>query len=113
MCTPLAKNADRRGLENLTALFPRALIYEVEGDLYVKVPLSYVRKILYFLKHHTLASFEQLIDLSFVDYPERRFRFEVFYNLLSLSSNRRIVVTASLAENAYLESASEIYPSAA
>jgi NADH-quinone oxidoreductase subunit C len=41
-------------------------------------------------------AFEQLVDLCGVDWPERPERFEVVYNLLSLSHNRRVtVITAT------------------
>ncbi|WP_328702581.1 NADH-quinone oxidoreductase subunit C [Belnapia mucosa] len=39
--------------------------------------------------------FEQLMDLCGTDWPERPLRFEVIYNLLSLSQNRRIRVVVA------------------
>ena len=38
---------------------------------------------LVFLKKHSFTLMSQLTDLSMVDYPERKARFELFYGLLS------------------------------
>ena len=43
--------------------------------------------------------FKTLIDITAVDFPERGERFEIVYNLLSLSHNQRIRVTVSTDEN--------------
>lgn len=43
--------------------------------------------------------FKILIDITAVDFPERGERFEIVYNLLSLSHNQRIRVTVSTDEN--------------
>jgi NADH:ubiquinone oxidoreductase subunit C len=67
---------------------------------------------MFFLKHHTHTLFSQLIDLSFVDYPERKFRFEVFYLLLSIKYNTRYTITSFTREGAYFDSISNIYPGA-
>ena len=44
------------------------------------------------LRDDAELSFEQLIDIAGVDYPDRPERFEVVYQLLSLTKNRRIRV---------------------
>jgi NADH-quinone oxidoreductase subunit C len=56
--------------------------------------------------------YQQLIDLSFVDYPERKLRFEIFYNLLSVRYNNRLTILSSLSEDTYMDSVTSIYPSA-
>jgi NADH:ubiquinone oxidoreductase subunit C len=64
------------------------------------------------MKNHTLTRAAQLIDLSMVDYPERKFRFEVFYCLLSIKYNVRFIVTSFTREGSYFDSVSNIYSSA-
>ena len=51
-----------------------------------------------------------MIDLSMIDYPERKYRFEIFYLLLSLKYNTRFVVTTFTKEGTYLDSVTNIYP---
>ena len=43
-----------------------------------------------FLKNDPRLHFNVLMDITAVDYPERKPRFDVVYHLLSLSFNRRL-----------------------
>ncbi len=99
-------------LEKLKENFPLLLTYSIQGESYIKTTYGYVYNLIYFLKNHSETLYNQLIDLSFVDYPERKYRFEVFYNLLSLMYNNRIVVTASIMETFTLKSIVSIFPNA-
>jgi NADH:ubiquinone oxidoreductase subunit C len=47
-----------------------------------------------------------------IDYPERKYRFEVFYLLLSLKYNNRFVVSTFIKEGTYLDSITNLYSSA-
>jgi len=55
---------------------------------------------------------EQLIDCCGVDFPERAERFEVVYNLLSVSLNHRVRVIVSTDEASPVPSVSGIWPCA-
>ena len=48
--------------------------------------------LLTFLRDDPKCQFKQLIDICGVDWPEREKRFDVVYNLLSLTHNQRIRV---------------------
>jgi NADH-quinone oxidoreductase subunit C len=53
---------------------------------------------------------EYLADLCGVDYPEKRYRFEVVYNLYSLRHNHRLMLKAQLSEDdPYIDSVVEIW----
>ena len=65
-----------------------------------------------FLRDDSNCLFKQLIDLCGADYPERDRRFDVVYNLLSLSHNQRIRVKVKVGEDEQVPSVSEVYPSA-
>ena len=67
---------------------------------------------MYFLKYHTKTLYKQLIDISVVDSIDKKFRFEVFFQFLSMSYNQRLTVTTSVLENIPLESLTKLYPSA-
>ena len=43
------------------------------------------------LKNNELFSFDQLIDITAIDYPSREKRFELVYILLSMKKNKRII----------------------
>ena len=66
---------------------------EIEYDelAIVARPESIVR-VLSFLRDDVNCQFKQLMDVCGVDYPGRPQRFDVVYNLLSLTHNRRIRV---------------------
>ena len=64
------------------------------------------------LKEHDQLKFNQLIDITAVDYPSRELRFDVIYILLSLSLNQRFVVKTALKENDTLQSITDLYKSA-
>ncbi len=55
---------------------------------------------------------EQLMDLCGVDWPQRPERFEVVYNLLSVSRNHRIRVIVTTDETALVPSVCAIWPAA-
>jgi NADH-quinone oxidoreductase subunit C len=57
-------------------------------------------------------AFEQLMDLCGADWPERPLRFEVIYNLLSLSLNQRIRVVVSTDAATPVASLAGIWPCA-
>ena len=68
--------------------------------------------IIKFLKDSEKLLFDQLIDLTAVDYPSRELRFEIVYLLISLKLNQRILIKTSINENDNIESISSIYKSA-
>tara|TARA_Y100001934_G_scaffold247916_1_gene308080 strand:+ start:1360 stop:1983 length:624 start_codon:yes stop_codon:yes gene_type:complete len=65
-----------------------------------------------FLRQDSNCLFEMLVDVCGVDYPERRERFEVVYNLLSLRHNQRIRVKLAVDEGVAVPSVHDIFPSA-
>jgi NADH-quinone oxidoreductase subunit C len=56
--------------------------------------------------------FEQMMDLCGVDWPERPLRFEVVYNLLSLSRNLRVRVVVATDESTPVPSVVSVFPNA-
>ncbi len=58
------------------------------------------------------AKFEQFIDVTAVDYPDRPERFEVVYHLLSMSANRRVRVKLTTDENTPVPSIVSVYSAA-
>ncbi len=96
----------------LSTFFPNIITYKILGKTYYKVAPKDVWNFIFFMKYHTLTRASQLIDLSMVDYPERKFRFEVFYLLLSIKFNVRYFVSSFTREGAYFDSITNIYPAA-
>ncbi|WP_271832481.1 NADH-quinone oxidoreductase subunit C [Commensalibacter communis] len=63
-----------------------------QDELVVLVELDHLMNLLILLKEHPLCRYEQLMDLCGADYPQRADRFDIVYNLLSVSLNQRIRV---------------------
>lgn len=57
-------------------------------------------------------AFEQVVDICGVDWPERPERFDVVYNLLSVSLNQRLRVIVTTDENTPVPSVHTIWPAA-
>lgn len=76
------------------------------------VPLEQLKSTLLFLRDNEHTDCKQLIDIAGVDYPERLKRFEVVYQLLSISKNIRVRVKVETSESAPVPSVVEIFPSA-
>jgi len=67
-------------------------IAETRGELVIQVKRDDIVRVLTYLRDNVNCQFKQLVDLCGVDYPEREKRFEVVYNMLSMTLNRRIRV---------------------
>jgi NADH-quinone oxidoreductase subunit C len=82
------------------------------GELCVRVERAALPQVLGFLRDDPKCRFTVLCDICGVDFPDRALRFEVIYNLLSMSLNQRIRLKVQTDENAPLPSATEFYSSA-
>ena len=65
-----------------------------------------------FLKTNNETKFQQLIDITAVDYPNNKDRFKMVYLFLSHESNSRLILDFWINENEIINSITEIYPSA-
>jgi NADH-quinone oxidoreductase subunit C len=82
------------------------------GELVVAVAPEAVVKVMTFLRDDSNCLFKQLVDLCGVDYPDREKRYEVVYNLLSLSQNQRIRVKVAAGEDAPVPSITPVFSAA-
>nr|YP_010437978.1 NADH dehydrogenase subunit 9 [Geum urbanum]UTB64311.1 NADH dehydrogenase subunit 9 [Geum urbanum] len=73
---------------------------------------DYPFPLLCFLKLHTYTRVQVSIDICGVDYPSRKRRFEVVYNLLSTRYNSRIRVQTSADEVTRISPVVSLFPSA-
>jgi NADH-quinone oxidoreductase subunit C len=95
--------------ESLLAALPQGRI-EVErsAELVLILPREGLVEAMGLLRDH--FAFEQLMDLCGTDWPERPQRFEVVYNLLSLSLNRRVRVVVTTDAATPVPSIAGIWP---
>ena len=79
------------------------------GELSVMVPRTRIADVLLALRDDAALQFQQLMDICGVDYPERPERFDVVYNLLSLSKNWRLRVKVQTDEVSLVPSVVGVY----
>ena len=65
-----------------------------------------------FLKTNNETKFQQLVDITAVDYPNNKDRFKMVYLFLSHETNSRLILDFWINENEIINSITEIYPSA-
>ena len=64
------------------------------------------------LKEDKNLQYDQLIDLTAIDYLNRENRFDIIYIFLSMTNNKRILVRSTLSEDQNIESITSIHKAA-
>jgi NADH-quinone oxidoreductase subunit C len=82
------------------------------GELMVLVRREAIVRALTFLREDSQCLFKVLVDICGVDYPDRPERFEVVYNLLSLTQNHRIRVKVTTDEDTPVPSVTRAFSAA-
>jgi len=82
------------------------------GELAIVTTRDNLSAVMKLLRDDSNCQFKVLIDVTAADYPEREERFEIVYNLLSLSHNQRIRVKASTDENTPVPSVVPLFSAA-
>ena len=82
------------------------------GELVVRCGRAGLIPLMTLLRDDPQFRFEQMMDLCGVDFPQRAERFDVVYNLLSVSLNHRIRVIVTTDEAQPVPSVHRIWPSA-
>jgi NADH-quinone oxidoreductase subunit C len=80
------------------------------GEFIIHGDRAHVHELLTALRDSPIFACEQLMDLCGVDWPERPRRFDVVYNLLSVSKNHRIRVIVQTDETTPVPSCWTIWP---
>ena len=81
-------------------------------EIVLNISSNYLIQALTFLKKCSFFYYEQLIDVSAIDHYKEEIRFEVIYQLLSITYTKRIRLSVSLSESSGVNSATSIYSSA-
>ena len=87
-------------------------INENFNEIEIEVSKDKLFETMLILKDDPICFFEQLTDITAVDYPQKKERFLLIYQLLSISNNNRIRVLCYVSEDDTIPTISKIYPSA-
>jgi NADH-quinone oxidoreductase subunit C len=92
--------------------FPKEKILLNSKYVEINIENTFVIDVLKELKEDFDLKYDQLIDMTAIDYPSREKRFDIVYILLSMTLNKRVVVKASLKVNDKIESITSIFKAA-
>ena len=83
-----------------------------QGQIVLEVAARTIQQTLVALRDDQHAAFNQLSDMTAVDYPERPDRFEMIYQLLSMKNNMRLRLRAAVGEGQAVPSITSVYAAA-
>jgi NADH-quinone oxidoreductase subunit C len=84
----------------------------VRGELIIYVKRDAISRVLQFLRDDRECDCKMLIDITAVDYPQREERFDVVYQLLSLTQNQRLRVKITASEETPVPTVTGVYSTA-
>ena len=87
-------------------------VVATNDEVLVRINSQDITSVLTKLRDDNHAAFNQLSDLTAVDYPERPVRFEMVYQLLSITNNMRLRILAGVAEGQSVPSVTNVFSAA-
>ncbi len=81
------------------------------SQLYLNIDPEDLIEIVLFIKTNVDFKFQQLIEMTAVDYPENNKRFKMVYMFLSHENNQRIILSFLINENEIVQSLTSVFPS--
>jgi len=99
-------------IQKLTSILPLSKVQIFSNEIVIVIKPEFLLDSLFFLKNHSLFQFTVLTSITGVDYPEKKKRFEIVYDLLSVSFNQRIRVKVLVNELESVDSCEKIYSAA-
>jgi len=82
------------------------------GALVARTTTDALFALLQILRDDPRFSFAQVMDICGVDWPERPLRFDIVYNLLSVTKNTRLRIVVAADETTAVPSVSSLWPNA-
>ena len=101
-----------KSLNNLFRTCPLEKIQIFNSELTLVVKPSMLLNVLFFLKYSMLHQFSILTCISGVDYPAKKYRFKVVYELLSIRFNARLRIKTFTTELIGIDSCDKLFLSA-
>jgi NADH-quinone oxidoreductase subunit C len=101
-------------LDAIEAAAPEAVLDVVEGHgmVWIRVKRESIIVALQTLRDTPTLDYQMLSDLFGIDFPERDERFDIVYNLLSLSRMKRLYLRLSVGEGQEVETATGLFRNA-
>ncbi len=95
-----------KNIKEITVVNKNNYLFEIECNK------SHINIVLKTLKENNVFLFDQLLDMTAVDYPSRELRFDLIYIIQSLKNNKKIILKTSLKEDESIESITSVHKAA-
>ena len=105
----MTKNLSLKYVESLKKLLPIKNIKIFNNEIIIIVDSRKIKPVLLFFKNHVNSQYKILTSISGVDFPERKNRFELAYEILSIKYNTRLRIKTYLNEILPISSVVNIY----
>jgi NADH dehydrogenase (ubiquinone) Fe-S protein 3 len=99
-------------LKLIKNILPVKKIQTYKNEVVLFVAPDFLFQTLFLLKNHSLFQYNLLVHITAVDFPKKKHRFEVVYELLSIRYNNRIKVKVCLNELTNLKSCEKLFSAA-
>ncbi len=108
------KNQQETWLTSLKSLFPFWIqnIIIVKNEIIIYTSVKHLNNLISFFYYHTNTLFKIIPEITAIDYPDQKLRFEVVYIMLSPIYSARIRIKTLVDEITPVPSITNIYPSA-
>ena len=84
---------------------------QVNGNYELHINVKHLLKISKVIKDFEKLRFNQLMDITAVDFPDKENRFEMVYIFLSINLKSRLIIKFSIDEEISIDSLSSVFPS--
>ena len=109
--TPVPAPTAAESLAAIVATLPGVTATRIDnGEVVATAERDSLFALMTALRDHPACGFEQVMDICGVDWPQRAERFDVIYNLLSVSLNQRLRVIIATDETTPVASVHTIWP---
>ena len=96
-------------ISKLKSLFTEAEVLDRKSYFEILINKKNILDTVNILKENNDLLFNQLIDITAVDYPSKDYRFELIYIFLSMTYNKRILLKIYLKESENIESITSLH----
>ena len=108
---PVAPPSPQQTLAETVGGLPGVISVAIEyGEVVARAARESLPALMTALRDREDCAFEQVMDIAGVDWPQRAERFDVVYNLLSVSLNQRVRVIVTTDESSPVPSVHTIWP---
>lgn len=99
-------------IQTLVKIFPLKKVQVYKNEIVLIIENKFLLKLLLFLKNNVMCQYKILICISGIDYPKKKYRFEIAYELVSIRYNIRLRIKTCVNQLNFVDSSEQIFSAA-